>query len=275
MTDIRAFENLADDYDAYRPDYPPELMKRLRDFVETNDISGRHIIDVGAGTGISTREMAAAFGHRYFVTGMEPCLPMLRKAVLHPKTHDTIAYVVAAAENLPAGDASARLITTAQAVQWFDRPTFYREAARVLLPGGVLAIMQNNRDWRKSPFLDAYEKFLETYGEGYTRYYRSFDIAGELSGVEGLAAAEPVGTSWTRSMIVDEFIGLAFSSSKMKSIVRKYGKDWTAREIRELASQYNRAGEKLSIVFRSELFMARRRRQPAPANGTGSGYSPR
>jgi SAM-dependent methyltransferase len=32
------------------------------------------------------------------------------------------------------------LITVAQAVHWFDLPAFYREAERVLKPGGVLAV---------------------------------------------------------------------------------------------------------------------------------------
>lgn len=113
MTDIRAFENLADDYDNYRPDYPSEIIEALKDFVDSKNISCRHIIDVGAGTGISTRELAAAFGRHYFVTGLEPCLPMLHKAVLHSTSYDTVAYAVAAAERLPVMDALACAVVTA------------------------------------------------------------------------------------------------------------------------------------------------------------------
>ena len=40
---------------------------------------------------------------------------------------------------LPGGRAD--LVTIAQALHWLDRPRFYREAARLLKPGGTLAIL--------------------------------------------------------------------------------------------------------------------------------------
>ncbi len=258
MADTNAFENLADDYDAFRPDYPSEIMEALRKFTVSENVAGRHIIDVGAGTGISTREMAAAFGPRYFVTGLESCLPMLRKAALHPKACDTIAYVVSAAENLPIGDASVCLVATAQAIQWFDRPIFYREAARILQPGGVLAIMQNNRDWQNNPFLEAYEEFLETSGDNYNRFYRSFDVVKELAGIERFTRAERVTTSWNRPMTVDDFIGMSFSSSKTKSIVQQFGKNRVRQELMNLAAKYQSVDGRLTISYTTELYMVRR-----------------
>jgi len=259
MSDIKAFENLAGDYDAFRPNYPSGIMKALRDFFVSDNTSGRLIIDVGAGTGISTRGLAAAFGTDYFAIGVEPCLPMLQKAILHPESNGTIAYAVGAAENLPIADASVGLVATAQAVQWFDRPRFYREAARVLQTGGVLAIMQNNRDWKGNPFLEAYEEFLETNGDHYSRLYRSFDIVKELSGVDEFTTASKVNESWDRSMTVDDFIGMSFSSSKTKSIEQKIGKDHMRQVLRKLAFRYQSADGTLPITYNTELYMARRK----------------
>ena len=37
-------------------------------------------------------------------------------------------------------DASVDLVLVAQAAHWFDLPAFYAEVARVLRPGGVLAV---------------------------------------------------------------------------------------------------------------------------------------
>ena len=42
--------------------------------------------------------------------------------------------------NFGVSTSSVHLVTTCQAVHWFDLPAFYREVDRVLVPGGVLAI---------------------------------------------------------------------------------------------------------------------------------------
>ncbi len=260
MTDIRAFENLANEYDNFRPGYLPEILESLREFIASGGVSSGHIIDVGAGTGISTRALAAVFGQRYCVTGLEPCLPMLQKAILYSKTDNNIAYVVGAAENLPAHGKSACLVATAQSVHWFDRPVFYREAARVLQRDGGLAILQNNRDWQKSAFLEAYEEFLEKHSEHYSRYYRSFDIAAELGNLRDFEVAEPISKSWDRRMNVDDFIGLSLSSTKTKNIVRRIGRKQTERKIRDLARKYHPKAEILSVPYKTELYLARCRR---------------
>jgi SAM-dependent methyltransferase len=58
----------------------------------------------------------------------------------HAPFHERITYAVGreAASGLP--DASASLVTAAQAAHWFDLDAFYREARRVLVPGGAIAL---------------------------------------------------------------------------------------------------------------------------------------
>jgi ubiquinone/menaquinone biosynthesis C-methylase UbiE len=46
------------------------------------------------------------------------------------------------AEQMPLVGDAARAIVAATAAHWFDRPAFYAEAPRVLLPGGVIAIVE-------------------------------------------------------------------------------------------------------------------------------------
>lgn len=50
-----------------------------------------------------------------------------------------VDYRVAGAEDSGLADASVDLVTVAQALHWFDHDRFYREAARVMRPGGLLA----------------------------------------------------------------------------------------------------------------------------------------
>jgi len=54
--------------------------------------------------------------------------------------------IVAGAEDLPLDDASVDVITVAQAWHWVDPLAASAEAARVLAPGGVLALIWNIRD---------------------------------------------------------------------------------------------------------------------------------
>jgi SAM-dependent methyltransferase len=100
------------------------------------------VVDLGAGTGKLTRSLVA-LGHR--VTAVEPLPEMLE---LLPSAAPGAFALLGSAEVIPLPDASADVVTAAQAFHWFDHAVALPEIARVLRPGGWLALVWNVRDDR-------------------------------------------------------------------------------------------------------------------------------
>jgi SAM-dependent methyltransferase len=250
MGDTRAFDDLAEGYQRFRPDYPQAAWETLRGYVGSEELE--LVIDVGAGTGIATRALRGVFGAGVDVVGVEPGEGMRERA---EKTGGGVRYVAAPAEALPFGDGSASVVLTAQALHWFDRPAFYAEAARVLRPGGVFAVLVNDRDTAASSFLPAYEDLLERHSEGYSRDYRDFPISDELDAAFGMGDDYRFG--WTRRQTRDEFIGTALSSSKTNAVVRKLGEAETRAAIGAVLALHF-AGDDVEIPYMTRLFLRRR-----------------
>lgn len=219
----RAFDKMAGQYQAFRPEYPEESFVELRRRLEQLQADGNSpkklVVDVGAGTGISTRQLAGVLGPTWRVTGMEPNHDM-RQLAQHTPGPSHVDYQDGQAEALPCADGSVSAVVAAQAAQWFRRPDFYAECLRVLHSGGVVCILQNNRDWSRSRMLDDYERFLETDSPGYTRHYRDIDFVAELK-AGGFLNVSVQRFSWQRPMSLDEFVGMALSSTKVQAIVRR------------------------------------------------------
>jgi SAM-dependent methyltransferase len=123
------FSAHADAYARYRPDYPPALFAWLAEIAPSR---GR-AWDCATGSGQAAVALAEHFAE---VIASDASETQVRSAFPHPR----VSYRVAPAERSGIEDASVDAITVAQAVHWFDIPAFYREAERVLKPGGVLAV---------------------------------------------------------------------------------------------------------------------------------------
>lgn len=130
----RSFDTVADAYDRGRPSYPRPAVEWL---VGTEQKS---VLEVGAGTGKLTEQLVA-LGHDVHAT--DPSREMLD--VLKERLPD-VRSSYAAAESLPALDASVDVVVCAQAFHWFDQEAALAEFARVLRPGGRVALLWNTRD---------------------------------------------------------------------------------------------------------------------------------
>jgi ubiquinone/menaquinone biosynthesis C-methylase UbiE len=132
----RSFGSVAEAYDRGRPSYPVEAVEWLAGG------EAKVVLELGAGTGKLTRKLVDQ-GHAVFAT--EPDEAMLE--VLRDRVPEVSAKV-ATAEDIPANDRSVDVVVVAQAFHWFDHEAALAEIARVLKPGGHLALVWNSRDER-------------------------------------------------------------------------------------------------------------------------------
>jgi len=148
------FARNADDYERTRPGYPAEAVAFLAEVLGLRE--GTTVADVAAGTGKLTRLLVAT-GAR--VIAVEPVAEMRALLVA---TVPGVEVLDGVAEHLPLGDASVDAVTVAQAFHWFDGPAALAEMARVVRPGGVLAVVYNHRD-REAPWLAAVNHLVEAH----------------------------------------------------------------------------------------------------------------
>lgn len=129
MTFKDHFSSYAGSYAAFRPQYPQALF----DFVSGLPAQRRLAWDAGTGNGQAAVDLGDRFAR---VIATDASSEQLARAIPHP--HVEYRQMRAEQSGLPAG--SVDLVTVATAVHWFHFDEFYTEVARVLAPGGAIAV---------------------------------------------------------------------------------------------------------------------------------------
>jgi SAM-dependent methyltransferase len=133
--DLRAtFDSVADQYDAARPDYPPELFDRLVTVTATHP--GDHLLEVGPGTGKATEPLAR---RGFTITAVELGGSLAAYARRRLAGYGDVVVEHAAFE---AWTPPRRfdLVYAATTWHWVDPSVAYERAAAALRPGGHLAV---------------------------------------------------------------------------------------------------------------------------------------
>jgi len=138
------FSSSASSYASFRPGYPPELFAWLASVTPDH---GR-AWDCGTGSGQAAIGLADHFDR---VVATDPSVAQLAHASRHARVH----YAAMSAEHSALAGASASVVTVAQALHWFDRPLFFAEARRALVPRGVIAVWTYGPCTLGDPALDA------------------------------------------------------------------------------------------------------------------------
>jgi ubiquinone/menaquinone biosynthesis C-methylase UbiE len=150
----RSFGKAAAEYERGRPGWPQEAVDSLA-------LSrAATVLDLAAGTGKLTRVLVRRFAR---VIAVEPSDAM--RAVLDEVVPDAVT-LAGRAEAIPLDDASVDAAFVADAFHWFGTHEVVAEIARVLRPGGILALLWFGRAVRVTPPIpDAFTRRLRQLRE--------------------------------------------------------------------------------------------------------------
>jgi SAM-dependent methyltransferase len=246
------FSGLEDLYARYRPSYPPEAIEFILKRCSLG--SNTTLVDIGCGTGISTRLFSA---RGVPVIGVEPNDAMRAKAEAAAAPSGGIApiYSSGAAEKTGLPDGSAAAVLAAQAFHWFDAPKALREFHRILQPAGHAVLMWNERD-DSDPFTAAYGEVIRSAPEA-ASVEGPRARAGEALLVSSLFANADV-TRFTNRQELDEegLIGRSRSASyapREPAALAKFTAD-----LRRVFAEHQKDGRAV-VVYVTSVYVGQRR----------------
>jgi len=129
-------EGFSAHYDRFRPRPPQALLDLLCRYSRAD--RPRLVVDLGCGTGLSTRAWSGAAER---AIGIEPNPAMLAAA----EPARGVEYREAFAAETGLDDGCADIVTCSQSLHWMEPEPTFAEAARILRPGGVFGAY--DYDW--------------------------------------------------------------------------------------------------------------------------------
>jgi ubiquinone/menaquinone biosynthesis C-methylase UbiE len=195
------FGNLQDHYRKGRSPLPYSSMKIIFSLLGEN---GLYILDVGCGTGISTRQLSNAGAN---VVGLDHDVRMLMEAVKIGSLNT--AFSLGSAETIPFQDKTFTAVSCFSSFHWFQTPRANGEFQRVLKAGGKLVVVNRHetddireefrkiltkyidrplprvkQDYHPAAFLAQYGwRNIQTYVDRYSENYRSGRLVEYLQSV--------------------------------------------------------------------------------------------
>jgi SAM-dependent methyltransferase len=219
-----SFNQVADDYHAVRPSYPPSLIK---DVVSLAAIpSAGRILEIGCGTGQATIPFAER-GYHMVCLDIGPALAALAEQKCRP--YPNVQIHVIAFEDWPAESDAFDLVMSATAFHWIPPDIGYPKAARVLKDSGTLAIFGNEHPAQHEAFFnevqEIYQKVVPEWGPPLTNQIIEarieVNIASTVAAINATQLFEPVTVKtypWTEDYTTMTYIRLLNTYSDHRNL---------------------------------------------------------
>lgn len=209
------------------------------------------VCDIGAGTGQLTR-MLACRGHR--VVAIEPNAAMRALGRSHTADLPTVHWIDALAEATGQGDGRFDLVTFGSSFNVCDRPRALAEAARVLRPGGWLALIWNHRRL-DDPLQAQIEAYIRSVAPNYRHGVRREDQSPVIA-ASG-CYAEPVKAAidfFCRQSVEDNIEAWGSHATLARAAGERFGE-----ALAGIAALLRRSGEThLDLPYTTVLTLAQR-----------------
>jgi ubiquinone/menaquinone biosynthesis C-methylase UbiE len=253
------FDSVAPLYEASRLGYPSDIVEFV---VATAAIgAGSEVLEVGCGTGQLTERLA---GHGFRLTAIDIGSSLIATA-RHRLDDPAISFQVSSFEDFAAADASVDLIISANAFHWVDPAVRFRKPARLLRPGGWLAVLAAGERY-DDPFGAALlGMWAARSDDGRTRVRQPHLADTEVIAGTGLFET-PVHKTHTQRIVrsAEEVIGVENTRATSLSWPDDIRREFTAQLRHHLRSQ-----TEVQLTLETSVTMARA--LPHPPSGQPAG----
>ncbi|XP_067136590.1 putative methyltransferase DDB_G0268948 [Centruroides vittatus] len=249
-------------YVKYRPNPPEVITNKIIEYLGEKITSPyRHVLDVGCGSGQSSLIWKPYFQR---ITGCDISAAQIEEAN-KSNTFDNVNFIVCPSEDIPLADNSVDLLSVVTALHWFDIENFFKEAKRLLMNNGVLAVQSYHRifkvifdtdektvlanDFMKKLFFDNLRDYWSPKLELLDNEYRLVNFPfGDIVKHSGIKNRSKVA--------VDTLIGFLNSYSPYRAFTNDYPEkaECLMKELKEKLCELN-GGESKPLIVEQDHFL--------------------
>lgn len=241
----RGFAQGTDRYERARPSYAAEAVEHL--CAGAGIGPGTRVLDLAAGTGKLTRLLVERGAK---VVAVEPSAAMRETFA---RVVEGVPVYAGSAERIPAPAGAYDVVTVAQAFHWFEPEAALGEIARVLRPGGALAMVWNE--------LDESEAFVAGLHEvAEWPFHKLHDYRSELAAAEPFAPAERRVFRWRDELTHDQVLE-RFSTFSYVAAMEAEPKAQLMSRVREFVQAH---AEPVELAYLTDTYVAPRREFEPP-----------
>jgi SAM-dependent methyltransferase len=223
------FNTLADAYAKFRTSYSRELFDVILSYARVP--RGGRILDLACGTGLGMEPYVA---RGYEVCGVDVAPAMLEAARQVLGSRGSVSFAIGRAEQLPLADAAFDLVSCAQSFHWFEPHAAFAECARVLKPGGALAIFWKHaargdalttaceaivRDWLGDGAMRRSRDHADEHESGWPVYWRYVAPVGEAARGRPFVEGRKDIIEFDLPRTAEDFIGYQRSREKIRTVL--------------------------------------------------------